>query len=398
MFSNVLTTKISAPLMVMSKILLLSSAIITLSGCKSGLSMKDDDTEKLLPSQQLADLETFGRVVTSVHPNLNFYDSELSFGEALTNCSERLNKQLSLGQFYSTISPVANVLKDEHTMIYSPQGSSISQQRRYADKIYSDIKSKETLGSNSYRILKESRLCVLKFNTCGVPWEHHLYKAFFERFFRDINEHKVDSLIIDIRRNQGGYSGNASELLRYIADAPFRQYDKAERRISQESLEFYSKCDINLIELLERDFDITELEVSEEGKLSPGTYVTEAKYVYPVNDALRFKGKTYVLIGPDVFSSGMLFANTVQCYKMAPLVGRQTRWKFGRQHLGDVIFGKLHHSHLVYMVSTTIFTVPRPPGVKSSKIIPDYKVPIWKLWTSKKTDAALNYAIKLSQK
>ena len=95
MFSKVLTTKITALLLVMSKILLLSSAIITLSGCKSGLSIKDDDTEKLLPSQQLADCQTFGRIVTSVHPNLNFYDSELSFEKALANCSKRLNKKLS---------------------------------------------------------------------------------------------------------------------------------------------------------------------------------------------------------------------------------------------------------------------------------------------------------------
>ncbi|MHC4643226.1 MAG: S41 family peptidase, partial [Planctomycetota bacterium] len=231
MFSNVLTKKITTPLMVLSKILLLSSAIITLSGCKSGLSIKGDDTEKFLPSQQLADCRTFGRIVTSVHPNLNFYDSELSFEKALANCSKRLNKNLSLRQFYRTISPVADVLKDDHTMIYSPQGSSISQQRRYADEIYSDIKSKKTVGSNSYTISEQRRLCVLKFNTCGMPWEHHLYKAFFERLFRDINEHKVDTLIIDIRRNQGGYSSNASELLRYIADAPFRQYEKAERRI-----------------------------------------------------------------------------------------------------------------------------------------------------------------------
>jgi hypothetical protein len=98
-------------------------------------------------------------------------------------------------------------------MIYSPEGRSISQQRRLAGEIYSDIKSRETVGSNSYTISEERGLCVLKFNTCGMPWEHHLYKAFFERFFRDINEHKVGTLIIDIRRNQGGYSGNASELL-----------------------------------------------------------------------------------------------------------------------------------------------------------------------------------------
>jgi hypothetical protein len=92
----------------------------------------------------------------------------------------------------------------------------------------------------------------------------------------------------------------------------------------------------------------------------------------------------------------MLFANTVQSYKIAPLVGRKVRWKFGRQHLGDVILGELPHSHLVYMVSTTIFTVPRPPAAKH--ITPDYKVPTWNLWTSGKTDAALDYAIKLSRK
>lgn len=396
MFSNVLTTKITAQIMVMSKVLLLSSAIITLSGCKSGLSIKDDETEKLLPSQQLADLETFGRVVTSVHPHLKCSDYQMSFEKALANCRKRLNKELSLRQFHSIIRPVVKALEDDHTEIYTPGGGSISQQRRLADEIYSDIKSKETVGSNSYKISEERRLCILKFNTCGMPWEHHLYKAFFERVFRDINEHKVDTLIIDIRRNQGGYSGNASELLRYIADAPFRQYEKARRRISKESLAFYSKCDINLIEFLERDFDITELDVSEEGKLSPGTYVTEAKYVKPVNDALRFKGKTYVIIGPDIFSSGMLFANTIQCHKMAPLVGRKVRWKFGKQHLGDVMLGELPHSHLVYMVSTTIFTVSRPPGTKY--ITPEYKVPIWKLWTSKKADAELDYAIKLSQK
>jgi hypothetical protein len=65
--------------------------------------------------------------------------------------------------------------------------------------------------------------------------------------------------------------------------------------------------------------------------------------------------------------------------------------------VGEAIFGEVPHSHLVYMVSTTIFTVPRPPGVKTPYITPDYKVPIWKLWTSKKGDATLDYAIKLSQ-
>ena len=381
--------------MVMSKILLLSSAIITLSGCKSGLSIKDGDTEKLLPSQQLADLETFGRVVTSVHPHLKCSDYQMSFEKALANCSKRLNKELSLRQFHSVIRPVVKALEDDHTEIYTPVGGSIGQQRRFAGEIYSDIKSKETVGSNSYAISRERSLCILKFNTCGMPWEHHLYKAFFERFFRDINEHKVGTLIIDMRHNQGGYSGNASELLRYIADTPFRHFEKAERRISEESLVFYSKCDINLLELLERDFHITELEVSEEGTLLPGTYVTEAKYVNPVDDALRFKGKTYVLIGPDVFSSGMLFANTVQCYKMAPLVGRKIRWRIDKQKPGDVILGELPHSHLVYMVSTAIFSVCRPPGAKY--ITPDYKVPIWKLWNSRKGDAALDYVIKLSQ-
>jgi len=375
--------------------LLLSSAIITVSGCKSGLDMKSEGMEKLLPSQQMADLETFGRVVKSVHPHLNYSDSQMSFAKALANCSRRLNRELSLRQFHSVISPVVKALKDDHTDIYAPAGGSISQQRRIAGEIYSDIKSKETVGSNSYTISKERGLCILKFNTCGMPWEHHLYKAFFARLFRDINEHKVGTLIIDIRRNQGGYSGNASELLQYIADAPFKHFDRATRRISEESLAFYSKCDMNLLELLERDFDITELEVSEEGKLSTGTYVTEAKYVNPIDDALRFKGKAYVLIGPDVYSSGMLFANTIQCYKIAPLVGRKIRWKCQKQLLGDVILGELPHSHLVYMVSTTIFTICRPAGAKY--ITPDYKVPIWKLWTSGKTDAALDYAIKLSR-
>ena len=395
MFSNVLMKKITAFILVMSNMLLLSSAMITLSGCGFGLRTKGDDPEKFLPWQQLADLETFGRIVTSVHPYLNCSDFQLSFEKALAKCRKRLNKELSLRQFHSAISPAIKALRDDHTDIYTPVDNSISRQRRLAEEAYSDIKSEETVGSNSYTISEERGLCVLNFNTCGMPWENHLYKAFFEKLFADLRTHEVDTLIIDIRRNQGGYSGNASELLRYIADAPFRHFEKAERRISQESLAFYSKCDINLIEYLEKDFDITELEVSEDGTLLPGTYVTEGKYVNPVDDALRFKGKTYVIIGPDVFSSGILFANTIQCYKIAPLVGRKIRWKVDKQKPGDVMLGELPHSHLVYMVSTTIFTVCRPPGAKY--ITSDYKVPIWKLWTSGKTDAVLDYAIKLSQ-
>ena len=395
MLANVPATKIRTHLAVTARVVVLSCAATILIGCQAGSRVREDDTEKLSPSQQLSDLETFGRVVASAHPYLERSDRQRSLKKALADCRRRLNKELTLGQFYRAISPVADVLEDDHTMIYSPEGRSISQQQRYAEGIYAWIKSTETVGSNNYRILSERGLCVLQFNTCGMPWEQGLYKTFFERVFKDISDHEVETLIIDARRNQGGYSGNASELLRYIADGPFRQYDRAERRICQESLEFYRKCDIDLVELLERDFNLGGLKVLPEGGLPAGTYLMEAKYLDPVDETMRFKGQTYVLIGPDLFSSGMLFANTVQQYKMAPLVGRKVRWQFGRQHLGDVLIGELPHSHLEYMVSTTIFTVSRPAGAKY--ITPDYETPTQESRSGQERDAVLEHAIELSE-
>jgi len=356
------------------------------------------ETERLSPTQMKEDLDYLIQVIISSHPDMNFFKSEKDFAKKKTNCYKKLDRDLSLEEFFNIVNPVVNALGDDHTMIYPPKGKCPKQQYHYAKEIYQDIKGRETISNNTYIIINEKKICILRFNTCGSPNEYHLYKDFFKKIFTEINEQKIDTLIVDIRNNQGGYSGNSSELLRYITDTPFRQYENATRKISQESLAFYENCDINLLVLLKKDFDTSSLKVSDSGELMPGTFITEAKYLYPVDENLRFKGKTYILIGPNVFSSGMLFANTAQYYKIAPLVGKKTRWKFSKQHVGDVIIGTLPHSNLYFMVSTTVFIVSKLSGKSSTHIVPDYNVSRLKFSASKNRDAILEYAIKLAGK
>ena len=368
---------------------------LILSGCMIKNSFHSGNSNMLTAEQVKGDLDYLFQTIEVVHPDVDFYVPEKDFSKRKQNLYKKLDRAVSLEEFYRIVSPVVNVLKDEHTMIYPPRGKCPEEQRRYAKKIYKDIKGNETVYRNTYKIIREKSICILKFNTCGSPNEYSSYKAFFKDMFTKVNKQKIDNLIIDIRNNQGGYSGNSSELIRYITNTPFRQYESATRKISKQSLEFYRSCNINLIGLLKQDFDISSLKLSNTGELTPGVFATEAKQVYPVDKQLRFNGKTYVLIGPNVFSSGMLFANTVQHYGIAPLVGEKTRWQLSRQHLGDVVIGTLPHSHLNFMVSTTIFSVSTSSNRRDAYINPDYEVRKSKVSSPKNRDATLEYAIKL---
>lgn len=106
------------------------------------------------------------------------------------------------------------------------------------------------------------------------------------------------TLVIDVRHNGGGDDAMWLQgLLPHIADRPYRWASRYTKKVIREDPAKPERI----------------------GEVLSGTVETWSSPA-PA-DPLHFDGKVYVLIGPGTYSSAVLFANTVQDFRFATLVG-----------------------------------------------------------------------------
>ena len=107
----------------------------------------------------------------------------------------------------------------------------------------------------------------------------------------------TQTLVIDIRANSGGDDDMWLEgLMPYLADKPYRN-----------GSDYVLK--------------IIEGRQKEGQKVGDVVRGSQSTYQPALDNALRFNGKVYVLIGPYTYSSAILFTNAVQDYGFATVVG-----------------------------------------------------------------------------
>ncbi|MBC6983360.1 S41 family peptidase [Caulobacter sp. 17J80-11] len=123
------------------------------------------------------------------------------------------------------------------------------------------------------------------------------YLAFTQDCFARIAAAGADRLVVDLRRNGGGDDDYWREgLLLYIAGRPYRHGSHYIKRVLQPR---------------------APGEVA--GQLVSGEIESETP-PQPA-EALRFKGQVYVLVGPQTYSSAVLFSNVVQDYGFGRVAG-----------------------------------------------------------------------------
>lgn len=174
------------------------------------------------------------------------------------------------------------------------------------------------------------------------------YMNFMEAAFIKLQQNQITHLIIDIRENGGGNDDLWMEgILKYIADKPYRWGSVYKKKI---------------ISKYRHEGEVI-------GTLTTGQIET----IIPVDTISKYKftGKVSVIIGPYTYSSSILFANTVQDYKFAQLVGEATGGKSGQT--GSVQTSKMPNSGLTMI--TPRFYLERPNGGRAHEpVAPDIKI------------------------
>jgi Periplasmic protease len=208
----------------------------------------------------------------------------------------------------------------------------------------------ESSGKNySYKILPDN-IGYIEFNSFN---DLDKFKTFLDSTFRSIEHNNVRDLIIDIRKNGGGNSSLGDEIMQYISKTDFKMADSCIIKISNELI---NKKQLNWIDSAKR--------VAGSLYNSHDTSKTKLR-----ENSLRFKGKSYLLIGGNTFSSATMFACSFQCYNVGKIIGTETGGLTAC--FGDVYSFELPNTKLNMGVSYKKFY--NACGIDNRRgVIPDY--------------------------
>jgi len=232
--------------------------------------------------------------------------------------------------------------------------------------------SKPADKSYSYRYIQEYDTGLIEFNSFRGMEQ---FKKFLKETFTNIRDQNVSSLIIDIRKNPGGSSSLGDELLKYLTDRPFRQFEKVKIKLSRQLFETQSGLRMRY------------------PSLAVGSIVTdEGRFKKPQDNPLRFEGRVFVLIGPNSASSSVSFASAVKHFNIGTLIGQQTIDT--TVNYGDCIRNELPNSGLYFSVACKYFVEAggKPDGRGLS---PNYEVSQNPQDTANDVDTVLQFTLNL---
>jgi C-terminal processing protease CtpA/Prc len=191
-----------------------------------------------------------------------------------------------------------------------------------------------------------------------------VFKQFLDSTFIAIQQQPVQKLIIDLRQNGGGNSELGHQLLQFITDMPFRMTGGVKLKISQEFKDAFTKN--NSAEAIQGMSGVLNKE--------NGSFISsnpEAPKA-PAPNPLLFKGKVYVLIGPNTFSSANMLANTIQDYQLAQLIGSPTG-EYPNDY-GEVLYFTLPNTKISFGTSSKQFVRANGDTKNNNPVLPDFFV------------------------
>lgn len=243
-----------------------------------------------------------------------------------------------------------------------------------ANKAKGDVDNRQPY---SYRYMPEYNTGIIELRVCRNDVQ---YKNFLKNVFSKIKAKNIPYLIVDIRNNPGGNSNAGENLLNYLTDKPFRQYEQYSVKASAQVMKLqYIKQDL-----------------PENVKI--GSVVThKVSFINPEDNPnpFQFNGNKFVLIGPVTFSSANCLASAIKCFNIATLVGEESGGT--TTCYGDIFSIKLPHSDLSAGCSMKYFVEAcgKPDG---RGVIPDYEVKQKPEDTAKGTDTVLQFTLDLIKK
>jgi len=199
------------------------------------------------------------------------------------------------------------------------------------------------------------------------------FKKFCKKTFKYLNKNNIENLIVDFRGNGGGDSKIGDELIKYISNVPFTQYQKAIIKVSSVSKQQFNYP--------QKKDTLIELEL------------TKDKLIEPYPEKMRYSGNIFVLIDGGTFSSA---GSTVWCinhYNIATTIGTETGGT--GVHYGYPIKRKLPNSGLAYYISHMKWYQIGADEKSIHGLIPDYEIDVSIEDIQNNIDSALDFVVKL---
>jgi hypothetical protein len=194
------------------------------------------------------------------------------------------------------------------------------------------------------------------------------FQHYLDGFFTILIEQKIQNLVIDIRKNEGGNQGMEDILLSFLIDRDYIKYNYVE-------IPSYNYSFLQHTNYKDRHM-VLKKELSEDFFLNnDGRYLNKPDHYQGLHpNKLHFDGKLYVLIGGLTFSGGSEFAALAKNHTKAIFIGEETGGGYYGNTSGMFINFTLPHTKLTGRIPLLKFTlqVSHNTNPYGHGLMPDY--------------------------
>ncbi len=224
--------------------------------------------------------------------------------------------------------------------------------REYDAKVLTPSLRKSVQRRRHAKFHDDCAICYLRYDIFkDAPAE----KRFFRSLFKKLRERNTKDLVIDLRENRGGSTNIMEYMLDYLTSKPYRGI---------------SRMDVKLSEGLFQQRN----EYGKRYRHLEGLVVThKIKPKLPRDRGHKFKGRLFLITGPQTFSTAAMFALVVKEHGLGTILGEETGGV--RETFGDALSFSMPNSGVMFGVSHKHFYPPDPkPEDKTHGVVPDIPV------------------------
>lgn len=212
------------------------------------------------------------------------------------------------------------------------------------------------------------------------------FKKYLDSIFSIVNRNKIENLIIDIRKNEGGQQGMEDILLSHLIKHNYKKYKYVE--VPELSYSFFnSQINKGFSKYLREDWGFK--------RQNDGRILSQRQFSLPPSSH-PFLGQLYILIDGLTFSGGSEFATLAKNHTNAIFVGEETGGGYYGNTSGNHLRFTLPNSGILIGIPLFKFVV----NVKDTAnpygqgLIPDYHItPLIENLLHRK-DTVLKYTIE----
>lgn len=291
--------------------------------------------------------------------------NEVSIDNIIERCSNQVfgiseeRKTIAVEKLWLYLSKFCFFITNEFDLKFKSGKTIVIKGQTWEELNKNILKTKKSDKDNSILKYEKIRnfgyLTINSFNDKQIKYDKWELKI--DSLFSKIKNDNVQKLIIDISNNGGGNSAIGNLIIDYISSKSYKDYGGKWKK-SKEYSDFMKK----------NGSEYAEYEKLQNGEIMPMSS-NENKSSKNKN---RFKGKTYILVGENTFSSAMMFAVIVLDNKLATVVG-ETPSKGHPNHFGEFIGFSTPNTELYFRFGVKEWI--RPSGIiENNKLFPNITI------------------------